>query len=67
MPVWVKIILFLWVITPALDFFVRIWGKSNVFRCRTSDYPAWVVAVGILNVLDVLFIIPLAFWFLFLR
>lgn len=68
MPIWIKVILFCWFgLTPVGFFAFRIWCNNNPFDVMTNKYPAWVLCFGALFILDVLAVLPVIFWLIFLR
>lgn len=67
MPIFVKCILMLWVVTFVGWIFLRIWGLSHVWDIANNKYPTWGLAVGILLILSILSIIPLVVYLLFFR
>lgn len=69
MPILVKCIFMLWVVTFVLIIYLRIWGLDdrNVGRIVRRDYPKWVLVAGWSMVLSIASIIPLFVWFIFFR
>ena len=69
MPIWVKLIFMLWVVTFVLIICLRMWASldKNVGRIVRRDYPKWVVATGWSIVASIVSIIPLFVWLIFLR
>ena len=68
MPIWIKVILFCWFgLTPFGYVSFRIWCHTNPFKVLTKEFPAWAVSYGILVIFDILTILPVIFWFIFLR
>lgn len=69
MPIWVKLIFMLWVVTFVLIICLRMWASldKNVVRIVQRDYPKWVLATGWSVVASIASIIPLFVWLIFLR
>ena len=68
MPIWIKAIMFCWFgLTPIVYFFFRIWCNNHVFEIMEKKYPGWVLGFGVLVILDILAILPVAFWLIFMR
>lgn len=69
MPIWVKLIFMLWVVTFVLIIFLRMWAlnDNNVERIVRRDYPKWVNAVGWSIIASIVSIIPLFAWLIFFR
>lgn len=69
MPIWVKLIFMLWVVTFVLIICLRMWASldKNVVRIVQRDYPKWVLATGWSVVASIVSIIPLFVWLIFLR
>lgn len=69
MPIWVKLIFMLWVVTFVLIIYLRIWGLDdrNIGRIVRHDYPKWALVAGWSMVLSIASIIPLFVWFIFFR
>lgn len=69
MPIWVKLIFMLWVVTFVLIIFLRLWGSldKNIERIVRRDYPKWVLATGWSVVASIVSIIPLFVWLIFWR
>lgn len=69
MPIWVKLIFMLWVVTFVLIICLRMWASldKNVGRIVQRDYPKWVLATGWFIVTSIVSIIPLFVWLIFLR
>lgn len=69
MPIWVKGIFMLWVVTFVLIIFVRMWASldKNVGRIVRRDYPKWLIVAGWSIILSIVSIIPLFVWLIFFR
>ncbi len=68
MPIWIKAILFCWFgLTPFAYISFRIWCQMNPLKVLTKDVPKWAISYGILIIIDILTILPVIFWFIFLR
>lgn len=69
MPIWVKLIFMLWVITFVMLMVFRLWASADesLPRIVRHDYPTWVIATGWLGIASIVSIIPLFAWLLFFR
>lgn len=69
MPIWVKLIFMLWVVTFVLIICLRMWASldKNIKRIVLRDYPKWVIATGWSIIASILSIIPLFVWLIFWR
>lgn len=69
MPIWVKLIFMLWVVTFVLSICLRMWASDdrNIGRIVRRDYPKWVLATGVSVVASIVSIIPLFVWLIFFR
>lgn len=69
MPIWVKCIFMLWVVTFVLIIFLRMWASNdtNARHIVRRDYPKWVLAVGLSAIASIVSIIPLFVWLIFFR
>lgn len=69
MPIWVKLIFMLWVVTFVLSICLRLWASldNNAERIVLRDYPMWVLATGVSIVASIVSIIPLFVWLIFFR
>ena len=69
MPIWVKLIFMLWVVTFVLSICLRMWASldKNVGRIVQRDYPKWVLATGVSIIASIVSIIPLFVWLIFFR
>lgn len=69
MPIWVKLIFMLWVVTFVQIVLTRVWASDdrNVGRIIRRDYPKWILATGVSMVASIVSIIPLFVWLIFWR
>ncbi len=67
MPIWIKLIVILWVTAFVGWIFLRIWAIDNVKSIAIGKYPLWVYGVGLLFIASILSIIPFFIWLLFFR
>lgn len=69
MPIWVKLIFMLWVVTFVLSICLRMWASldKNVERIVRRDYPKWIIATGWSVLASIASIIPLFVWLIFFR
>lgn len=69
MPIWIKLIFMLWVVTFVMVLCIRIWtmDDKNIGRIVRRDYPKWIVAGGLCIVASIVSIIPLFVWLIFFR
>lgn len=67
MPIFIKCIFMLWVVTFVGFIFIRIWAADHVLDVVEHKYPIWAVTVGFLAILSILSIIPLVVYLLFFR
>lgn len=67
MPIFIKCIFMLWVVTFVGFIFIRIWALNHVLDIVEKKYPTWAVTVGFLAILSILSIIPLVVYLLFFR
>lgn len=69
MPIFIKCILMLWVVTFVGFIFIRIWAANpdHISKIVARKYPTWIATVGCLGILSILSIIPLVVYLLFFR
>jgi len=69
MPIWIKLILMLWVVTFVQMIYLRMWMSldSNIERIARRDYPMWTVFPGFCLIASTVSIIPLFAWLIFFR
>lgn len=68
MPIWIKAILFCWFgLTPVGYVLLLIWCNEHPLEAIARKYPGWILGFGILVILDILAVLPVVFWFIFLR
>lgn len=67
MPIFIKCIFVLWVVTFVGWMFAGIWAVNHVWDIAKGEYPIWTIAVGILFILSVLSVVPLFVYLLFFR
>ena len=69
MPIWVKCIFMLWVVTFVLVIYLRMWALNdkNIGRIVRRDFPKWVLATGWSVIASIASIIPLFVWLIFFR
>lgn len=68
MPIWIKLILFCWFgLTPVGYVSFRMWCAEHPLEVMSKKFPGWVLGFGMLFILDVLAVLPVVFWLIFLR
>lgn len=68
MPIWIKIVFFCWFgLTPVGFIAFCIWCMNNPLDAMVDRYPIWAIIFAILFIADVIMILPVMFWFIFLR
>lgn len=67
MPIWVKIAIFMIALSPIEWLVINMWAQDHIVEVAMKKYPGWILTLAFLIMLNILLVIPVIFWLIFLR